>query len=344
MAVPFDLERLEVTGAPVKVLDGVVTTDGWGQGLFSFSSTGTLVFVPGGSESQYSRIVSVGRDGGIQPIALAPRQFRYVRVSPEGAWLAIEVIGANNQIWLYELERGTLTRLTSAWDNEKPVWTRDGQRITFNSNRNRLQEIFWRRADGGSPAEKLNSGGYDLFPTSWSPDGKLLAYTALHPATQADIWLFTMDREASTEPFLATEAIEEGAEFSPDGRWLSYCTDETGRFEVYVQPVSGTGRRLQISTEGGTEPGWARDGREIYYRQAEKMMAVSIDSGPELVVGKPEVLFEIKSVGLAPYRRYGITPDGRFVMIEPLHGSTSNRIHVVLKWFDELKRLVPTEN
>jgi hypothetical protein len=150
-----------------------------------------------------------------------------------------------------------------------------------------------------------------------------------------------MDGERRAQPFLATEFNELGAEFSPDGRWLAYCSDETGRFEIYIRPVSGTRRRVQISTDGGEQPGWSRNGREIFYRQEEKIMAVPVETGENLVVGKSRTLFEIERNISWPIRTYGITPDGHFVMIQPLHAATSKQIYVVLNWFDELKRLVP---
>ncbi len=152
-----------------------------------------------------------------------------------------------------------------------------------------------------------------------------------------------MDGERLIQPFVVTEGSAFGAEISPDGSWLAYASDETGRFEVFVKPVSGNGRRVQISNDGGDQPGWAVDGRTIFYRQEEKMMAVEVKTGDELVAGRPKMLFEMERNKSWPLRTYGITSDGRFVMIQPLHESTSKQIHVVLNWHQELLEKVPVK-
>jgi serine/threonine-protein kinase len=342
MAVPFDQERLQVTGVPVELLKGVAT-DTSGKALYSFSQNGVLVYVPGGPDVDFRRLVFIDRTGDRQAIPLEPRAYWDVRVSPDGRWLVLHVAGANDHIWLYEMERETLTRLTSVWTQQLPRWTPEGHRVTFTDIPKLPTAIFWKPVDGSGPEEKIHSAEYPTYPNSWSPDGRLLAYEEKHPTTRFDIWFLSLNGEPRTQPLLVTEFNEMGAEFSPDGRWLAYCSDETGRFEVYVRPVSGTGRRVQISTDGGDKPGWSPDGSEIYYRQEEKMMAVPVQMGEELVAGKPEMLFEIERDLSFPQRSYGITPDGRFVMIQPLHAATSNRIHVVLNWHQELLEKAPVK-
>ena len=296
MTVPFDPETLEVKGAPVSVLEDVATGISTTNPLFGFSQNGTIVYVPGGPDVGLRRLAFVNRRGDVQPIQLEPERYTNVRVSPDGRWLATEVQGVNNQVWLYDLERRTRTRLTSSWDNIRPCWTPDGQRVTYASNRGGgVYELFWKPVDGSGPEERIHSGDYNILPYSWSPDGTQLAYFQRHPTTRDDIWLLTMDGDRRAQPFQVTEFTERGAEFSPDGRWLAYCSNETGRFEVYVRSVSGTGRRVQVSTDGGDQPGWARDGSEIFYRQDEKMMAVAVQTGDGLAVGKPEMLFELEA-------------------------------------------------
>jgi Tol biopolymer transport system component len=204
--------------------------------------------------------------------------------------------------------------------------------------------IFWQRADGGGGLEHLITSEYNNFPMSWSPDGQLLAFVEVNPTTGYDIWVLRMsDRKA--QPFLRTPFNESTPRFSPDGRWLAYISDESGRFEIYVQPYPGLGGKWQISTEGGAEPVWNPNGRELFYRSGDKMMAVDIATQPSFASGKPRMLFEGQyspAPGTTP--NYDVSPDGqRFLMIKPSEaGEAPTQINVVLNWFEELKQRVPT--
>jgi eukaryotic-like serine/threonine-protein kinase len=181
---------------------------------------------------------------------------------------------------------------------------------------------------------------------SWSPDGQLLAFMENNPTTGYDIWVLRLsDRKA--QPFLRTPFNESVPRFSPDGRWLTYVSNESGRYEIYVQPYPGPGGKWQISTEGGTEPTWNSNGRELFYRSGDKMMAVDIATQPSFAAGKPRVLFEGRYVPTpATSPNYDVSPDGqRFLMLKPneQEASAPTQINVVLNWFEELKRRVPTE-
>jgi len=227
--------------------------------------------------------------------------------------------------------------------NVNPAWTPDGRRIAFQSNRDGPQNLFWQLADGSGALERLTTSEFVNAPESWSPDGQLLAFIELNPATGRHIWLLRLgDRKA--EPFHGTQFNEGAPQFSPDGRWLAYVSDESGRTEVYVQPYQGPGGKWQISTDGGTEPVWNRNGRELFYRSGDKMMAVEIAMHPSFSVGKPKVLFEGKYVpSPATFPAYDVSPDGqRFLMLKPSEQEqTTTQINVVLNWFEELKRQVP---
>jgi serine/threonine-protein kinase len=189
---------------------------------------------------------------------------------------------------------------------------------------------------------------------SWSPDGQLLAYFEVNPATQRDIWLLRMGDPSpgsgqvrKAQPFLRTQFDEAVPQFSPDGRWLAYISNETGRHEIYVQAYPGPGGKWQISTEGGTEPAWNRNGRELFYRSGDKMMAVDIATQPAFAAGKPRMLFQ-GPYAPAPYptTNYDVSSDGqRFLMIKPSEQEQAapTQINVVLNWFEELKQKVPTE-
>ncbi len=346
MAAPFDPRRLEVTGAGVPVVGDVLPTTLTGAAQYSFSATGSLVYASGGSQTTQRRLVWVSRTGAEQPLAAPARNYVYPRLSPDGQQVAVTIAEHEQglQVWLYSLSRDLLTKLTlQGYANAISSWTPDGKRIAFMSNNVGPQNVFWQMADGSGSVERLTTSEYVQIPGSWSPDGRLLAFVEENPTTGYDIWVLrTSDREV--QPFLRTPFNETAPEFSPDGRWLAYVSDESGRFEIYVQPYPGPGGKWQISTDGGTEPVWNRNGRELFYRSGEKMMAVDIATQPSFVAGKPRMLFErqyVPTAGTFPF--YDVSPDGqRFLMIKPVEqAQAATQINVVLNWFEELKRLVP---
>jgi Tol biopolymer transport system component len=354
MAVPFDPQRLTTTGTAVPVVEGVLQSPVSGGAQYSFSATGSLVYVPGGVQSAHSRLVWVGRNGAEQPMAAPAHAYLVPRLSPDGRRVAVTITELDSHIWLYDLVRETLTRLTFEGNaNTNPTWTPDGKRIAFSMNKEGPQNIFWQMADGSGGLERLTTSEYLHAPMSWSPDGQLLAYFEVNPATQRDIWLLRMGDPSpgsgqvrKAQPFLRTQFDEAVPQFSPDGRWLAYISNETGRHEIYVQPYPGPGGKWQISTEGGTEPAWNRNGRELFYRSGDKMMAVDIATQPAFAAGKPRMLFE-GPYAPAPYptTNYDVSPDGqRFLMIKPSEQEQAapTQINVVLNWFEELKRKVPT--
>jgi Tol biopolymer transport system component len=346
MAVPFDPQRLELTGAAVPMVDGVMQSSLSGAAQYSLSATGSLVYVSGSIQSAESRLVWVSRNGVEQPLAAPARTYMFPRLSPDGRRLAVNVSEQETQIWLHDLSRETLTRLTfEGSTNNSPVWTRDGKRIAFQSNKDGPLNLFWQLADGSGGLERLTTSAYLQGPYSWSPDGQLLAFIEVNPATQRDIWVLRLsDRKA--QPFLRTRFNESAPCFSPDGRWLAYISDESGRFEVYVQPYPGPSGKWQISTEGGSEPVWNPKGRELFYRAGNKVMAVDIATQPVFAAGKPRMLFEGEyNPGPVPIPNYDVSSDGqRFLMVKPSEKerSASTQINVVLNWFEELKQKVPT--
>jgi Tol biopolymer transport system component len=224
------------------------------------------------------------------------------------------------------------------------IWTADAKRIAFASTTEGLFNAFWQLADGSAALERLTSGAYVHGPMSFSPDGQLLAFIEISPTTGYDIWVLRLsDRKA--QPFLRTPFNESVPRFSPDGRWLAYISDESGRYEVYVQPYPGPGGKWPISTEGGTEPVWNPNGRELFYRSGDKMMAVDIATQPSFTAGKPRMLFEGQyepTWATAP--NYDVSADGqRFLMVKASEQEqSSTQISVVQNWFEELKRRVPS--
>jgi serine/threonine protein kinase/Tol biopolymer transport system component len=345
MAVPFDAQRLTITGAAVPIVENVSHAPTSGAAQYSISTNGSLVYVPGGVQADQRKMVWVARNGVEQPAAAPERAYMFPRISPDGQRIAVGITEHETQIWLYDLSREALTRFTFEGNvNLNATWTADGKRIAFQSSKEGPPSIYWQRSDGSGGLERLTTSDYARVPMSWSPDGQLLAFMEVNPATQRDLWVLRMS-DRKEQPFLKTRFDESVPRFSPDGRWLAYVSNESGRYEIYVQPYPGPGGKWEISTDGGTEPAWNHNGRELFYRSGNKMMAVDIVTQPSFAAGKPRMLFQ------GPYERspatspnYDVAPDGqRFLMLKPADTGESapTRINVVLNWFEELKRRVP---
>jgi dipeptidyl aminopeptidase/acylaminoacyl peptidase len=218
--------------------------------------------------------------------------------------------------------------------------------VTFEAGPSGTLNLYWIPADGSGAAERLTTSENPQSPGSWSPDGQVFAFSALDPTTGYDMWVLNREGDRKPRPFLQTPSNEYGPMFSPDGRWLAYGSDESGRREVYVQPFPGPGGKLQISTEGGVQPVWARNGRELFYRDGDKMMATAVETRPVFAAAKPRVLFEGHyETGVFPFESdYDVSPDGqRFLMIKASEQeSGATQLNVVLNWSDELRRLAPS--
>jgi eukaryotic-like serine/threonine-protein kinase len=344
LAVPFDAQRLEVRGTPVPVLDGLMTGASAGDADFGFSQNGTLLYVPGGLRRSEYALVWVDQKATVRPMSGRERSFEVPRLSPDGLHVAVVIAGSTYDIWLYDVARDTLTRLTFGGDDNYPVWSPDGKRIAFNSTRDGPANLYLTAADGSGTVERLTASEYSQYPGSWSPDGKFLAYTEeAHPHTGDDIWLLPLQGDRKPQPLLQTPFDEWQPRFSPDGRWLAYASNESGSAEVYVQPFPSLGAKWKISTDGGIEPLWAPTGRELFYRNGDKMMAVSLETRPAFAVSKSRLVFE------APYAHissdipnYDVAPDGQqFLMVqENRQKATVTKLNVVLNWFEELKQHV----
>ena len=288
-AVPFDPDRLTVEGTPAPVVEGVQVNAGGGWALYDFAPDGSLAYLAG--QSLFGHLIAVDREGASTPLADEPHAYFQPRFSPDGRRIAVE---ADDDIWILDVARGTLSQL-SVGGAEGPVWTPDGARVTYAATaEGRDRGIFWKPADGSGEAEQLASLEHPRRLGSWSPDGETLVFAVSHPSTGYDLWVLPGDGQP--QPFLATPFSERNPELSPDGRWLLYLSDESGRIEVYLQPYPGPGQRTKVSTAGGTEPSWSRDGREIFYRDGARrdLMVVSFNASAEPSVGQPRLLFEAR--------------------------------------------------
>jgi Tol biopolymer transport system component len=297
LAMPLDPARLEVQrGTPVILADGVNVTDGAAGAAYAISTRGMLAYIPApaGSHQFDRRLVWVSRQGDIQPLAAPVRAYGDFDLSPDGQQIAVTIRSGTDELWIYDGPRGSLTRLTTDLGSSiSPVWSPDGHRVAYRSNKaGGNWNLYWRAADGSGPEEQLlekeSPGGNT--PGSWSPDGKTLAFVGAG-STGQDIWTLPVEGERKPQPFLATRSNEKAPRFSPDGHWLAYLSDESGGFQVYVQPYPGSGRRWQISSDGGDAPQWNRNGRELYYRNGNRTMVVDVTLSPNFTADKPRVLY-----------------------------------------------------
>ena len=360
-AVPFDLRRLEVTGGPAPIVEGVrrTSTVSPGSALFNFSSTGTLIYVPGPAGTLGSSLrafVLADRTGATELLKLPPGSYAHPRVSPDGTRLAFGTDdGKEANIWIYELSGANAPRrITFNGKNRFPIWSGDGQRVAFQSDREGDLGLFWQRADGAGAAERLTKGeqGVSHVPESWARDGKRLLFTIAQGSTFT-LWTLTLDERKAT-PFGDVRSDRPiGAVFSPDGRWVAYSSFSGGAGGGYVQPFPATGARYQIpKLTFDYHPLWTLDGKELFYIPvAGRFAAVSVQMQPSFTFGNP---VEMATVTFTRFdvsndvRNYDLTPSGKFVALvapqEPGRSGTSSapEIRVVLNWFEELKRLVPT--
>ena len=347
-AAPFNLASLKSTGESVVVLDEVLSNPFTGAVHFTVSDAGSLVYVPGSvahTNLGERSLVFVDRHGTAKPLSRPKAAYGDPRLSPDGQRLAVTVNGRD--VWVYDLERGTSVRLTPEGSDEfEPVWTPDGKYVTFSSTASGTPNLFWALADGSGRMEQLAKSPLAQFANAWTADGKALIFTTSGPSGDSDTSTLRVNgRERKVEPFLDGPSNDWTAKFSPDGRWVAYVSDESGRPEIYVRPYPSKEPKTAISTEGGTEPVWARNGRELFYRNGDRMMAVSIATEPSLTPSKPITLFEAPYELTAPgYPNYDVSPDSQtFVMIKRSEQDAAPRqLNLVVNWLEELKRRVPT--
>jgi len=341
-AAPFELARLQASQPAVPVVEGVGGTSLPAGGHLALSGSGTLVYVSGVSSVE-NALVWVDPKGVAQPLAGPRRFFGQPRLSPDGQRVAVTSRAGNPDIWVHQIARGALSRLTvEPGEDETPIWSPDGKTIAYSSSRQgQPRAVLARPADGSGAEQRLWSSDHHIHLNSWSPDGKTVAFSESNPTTSWDLWLLPLDGERKARPFLQTQFEELLAAFSPDGRWLAYQSNETGRAEIYIQPYPGPGPKSPISTAGGTEPLWRSDGRELFFLSGDKMMAVSIDTRSGVAPGTPRTLFETRLIAPVP-PTYDVTGDGRrFLMVQRGGDAGDNQLHVVVNWSEELKRRVP---
>jgi Tol biopolymer transport system component len=355
-AVPFDLKRLEATGQPAPILEGVATAIQSAGAQFSFSETGNLAYVAGGGAGQNVSIYWMDREGKFTPLREAPGGYYDPVFSPDGKRLALEINeGKRSDIWVYDWERDTLTRLTFAGENNVfPVWTPDGQRIAYSSQeKGGVLNLWWIRADGAGDAQRLSESKSPQYAGSWRPDGKVLAFG--EQTLNFDIVTLSIEgneksgwKPGEPKPFLSSPFSEQSAVFSPDGRWLAYHSNESGIYQVYVRPFPGPGGKWQISTPSGIVPKWSRNGKELFYRTADnKIMVVTYTaSGDSFRADKPQLWSPSQFSDRGGMLIFDLHPDGKRFAVLRSPGTEQipavNKVSFIFNFFDELRRKVPT--
>jgi eukaryotic-like serine/threonine-protein kinase len=347
LAQPFDMRSLQLSGEPATMAEHVGTFGAYG--FFSVSNNGVLIYRAGAQEEDL-QLTWFDREGKALGTAGEPRSFLSAALSPDGARVAVSEVAVNAGglgLWMLDVSRGTRTRFTFGQGTAADaVWSQDGSRIIFSA---RYDGLYEKPTSGAKDEQILLKSSADLIPTSWSRDGRFLMYTAweLRANTKAGLWVLPLEGDKKPAPFLRTEYNEEDGRFSPDGHWVAYTSDESGRDEIYVRAFTpsaggaapGAGGGLLISSGGGTEARWRGDGKELYYRSPDgKLMAVEIALAPAFQAGIARALFQMPPEGgPSAGSMWDVTSDGkRFLM--PVPQSTMTPFTVVLNWQAELKK------
>ena len=331
--VSFDPGKLEVSGPPVTIERGGWLNHGSGDVVMAFSSAGTFGFVPAGPLS-FDNVIEnwVDRQGKIQPLLDSARSYGAASISPDGQKVALLIQAANDDLWVYNRIRGTLTRLTfSGGNHASPLWSPDGKYIVYIAENGSTPNIYRKAWDGSGSEERLTQGLNITALTSYRKDGKALTFDQ-----NGDVWILPFDGEQKPYPFLHTAAIEQSGAFSPNGRWLAYSSNESGRYETYVVPYPNKDGKWQISTDGGVYPLWNPDGNELFFINGTKVMVTEIKGSSSFDFSVPHRLFDLHADTFVE----DIAPDGkRFVVgVSQTQTITQNRLVVVLDWIKELKQ------
>ncbi len=343
LAAGFDPTALKLTGQPVPILDGVATNLSGGA-HFDLAANGTLAYLPGTTAESERDLKWLTLDGKATLARRIQGTGRSFALGPDGKRvLWINIVGQRD-LWVEDLERGTTTRLTNAPDHFTGVWSRDGMWTAYGRGAP-LANLYRMRIDQPGVEERLTTSSHNQHPSDVSPDGTQLIYQDVDPATSSDIWILTLPKSGdaagsatpSARPFLKTNFSEGNAKVSPDGRWITYQSNESGRFEVYVRSFPDGARTQAISVDGGIWPAWSPSGSDIYYRGVSgSMMAAAVTLSPELRVSKPRALFDARGYE----NSFEVAPDGQRLLMMPLidmEGSAT-QIHVVLNFLEELRQ------
>ena len=344
MAQPFDAGKLELTGEPFPVTEPIGLSPPR-RSPFTLSENGVLVYEDGG-DILNSQLAWHDREGKQMRTVGPPGNYSFIWLSADAERVAVERAEKGNfNIWLIDIARNSPTRFTfdRAFDLA-PVCSPDGGKVVFSSNRSGLPDLYVKPASGGSDEELLLKTSSLKYPTDWSSDGKLILYTEVNSKSRNDIWILPLEGDRTPRPFLQDDFNKRGAKFSPNGKWIAYSSDESGEEQVYVRPHPGPGGKYLVSTTGGSQPMWRRDGNELFYISADrKLMAVEVKAGPafETLATKPLFDTHIRSIAsrlLLSGDSYAASADGQRFLINNFIENSAAVITVVLNWTADLKR------
>jgi Tol biopolymer transport system component len=363
LAVPFDAKHLRLTGEPMQVVEGIRGATANGLAHFSVAETGTLIYIPGraGVSSEQLDLALVDRKGRIAPLNLPPAAYEQPRLSPDGKKVVYSIYdGKEANIWIYDLS-GTSAprRLTYGGRNRFPIWSGNGERIAFQSDREGDPAIYWQRADISGTAERLTKPemGSVHIPESWSPNGETILFTVTKDSV-VSLWAFSLRDKRATEFGNVRSSTPTEATFSPDGQWVAYITTTVGNpgpyvqprgLELYVQRFPSNDEKYLISSGTGIHPAWSRNGRELIFNYPSQLMSVSVSTRPVFSF-TPPMQFMGGGIFLMPWpgqRSYDVAPDGRLIGTIALRENTIAtpplvpQIRIVVNWFEELKQRVP---
>jgi Tol biopolymer transport system component len=311
---------------------------------FAVSENGTLVYPPAASGGYQSRLVRVTETGQVELLPAEARLYSDPRVSFDGHSVAAHLQGDENDVWVVSVDRGTLTRLSfSPGEDETPVWSPNGRMVAWSGSRTGVARgIFRRSADASGSEELIWRLDLHAHVRDWTPDGKALIFEANDPKTNNDIWRLDLEGAPKATPIVQTPFIEHNSRLSPDGQWIAYSSNESGRDEIYLQPYPQGGSRLTVTTSGGDQPVWSRDGQKIYFQADGAINAVDFVSGPQPSVKNARVLFpnRFDNPQGGNHTNYDAFPDGRLLMLQSHIEKEGQRTKIVMvfNWLAELKQ------
>jgi serine/threonine protein kinase/Tol biopolymer transport system component len=351
-AMPFDVKKMEPTGSPAPIVQGVTSNSSSGGAQISFSQNGTLAYVSGVVGVPEYPVMKMNRQGVVSPLWSEPGTYANPKLSPDGKKLSLTVFRDGNwDVWVYDLDRDVATRLTfnDGYEGDQ-VWSPDGQYLEFTSDKDGRENPYRKRADGSGEEERLAEIDHDFWATSWSPDGKWILGEI--QAENFDLWAVPADGSGEPVVFLATPFFERFPAISPDGRWVAYMSDESGQPEIYVRPFPAAGGKWQVSDGGGSWPAWSRDGSELFFRSQDGLMAADVSGdGGTFRAGRPQLVaaggFSGDQVGIAVsgsvFSDYEPMPDGDsfVVLLGSEAQSTQSHVTLVTNWFDVLRSTFP---
>jgi len=333
--VGFDPERLEVRGAPVPVLEGVMSGDSNGDADFAVSDNGTLVYWPGTLTSIQRNLVWMDRTGKTTNITAEVKPYTTPAISPDGKRIALTLQGSSFDVWVYDPARDTLTKVSFGGDDYRPHWSPDGKMIAYDSSKSGSQQVYVKDGIVQGTETVVTSGPEFKELYGWTADGREVIFARQNKDTGMDLYAAAVAGDHKVRALIEAPFNQQNARLSPDGKWLAYVSDESGQPQVFVQAMSDPGTRAQISSEGGIEPRWARTGNELFFLSKNRLMSVKFAPGGGLNPGKPVALFEDKR----PWGGYDVAADGRLVVAREAElNGTGNQINVVLHWFEEMKQ------